>query len=265
MGQAKPQTEQAENSIVYSNLANEASQQEVTKLLKKHGVTDAQTDLLASWVKDVNDRVTAGTLAGDFTPMDEKGADYSGLIVSYKSDADGMPLPEVNCRLNSYLLLKNKIETNGKKFDDDTYLIFDLEAIDTYEPFHLTEAERSNFNSLFSWVPVQGTSTLDEHIAKIQEAWKDREIKVNGKDLSLITVYLHSPFEQVRFVGHTGVLAEDKDGLWFFEKYGPMFPFQVTRFHDRAELKQYILNRPDLYGDDTELEPIILENDTVLS
>lgn len=258
------QTAGTENSIIYSNLANETAQEEVTKLLKKHGVTEEQTDALVSWVKDVNDRVTSGTLVSDFMPMNEKGTDYTGLIVAYKSDSDGMPLPEANCRLTSYLLMKNKVETNGKRFDDDTYLMFDLEAIDTYEPFHLTDEERSDFNSLFNWVPVQGTSTLDAHIAKIQQAWKDREVKVSGKGISLITVYLHSTFEQVRFVGHTGVLVEEKDGLWFIEKYGPMFPFQATKFHDREELKAYILSRPDLYGEEEELEPIIMENDTVL-
>ncbi len=250
----------AQKSIVYSNLANEATQKEVTALLKDHGVTKEQTDMLVSWVNDVNDRISAGTLAEDFESMGEKGADYDGLIVTYKDDADGMPLPEANCRLTSYLLLKNKIQTNGKKFDDDTYLMFDVEAIDTYEPFHLTEEERSNFISLFNWVPVKGTSTLDEHIAKVQEAWKDREIQVTGKGISLITVYLHSTFEEVRFVGHTGVLVEDKDGLLFVEKYGPMFPFQATNFNNREELKTYILNRQDLYGDETELEPIIMEN-----
>lgn len=254
----------AEKSIVYCNLANEATQKKVTDILKDHGVTGEQTDLLVSWVNDVNDRVSAGTLAEDFQPMGEKGADYDGLIVTYKDDADGMPLPEANCRLTSYLLLKNQIQTNGKKFDDDTYLIFDVEAIDTYEPFYLTEEERSNFISLFNWVSVKGASTLDEHIAKIQQAWKDREIQVSGKGISLITVYLHSTFEDVRFVGHTGVLVEDKDGLLFVEKYGPMFPFQATKFNNREELKTYLLNRQDLYGDETELEPIIMENDKVM-
>lgn len=38
-------------------------------------------------------------------------------------------------------------------------------------------------------------------------------------------------------------------------------PFQATKFNDRSELKQYLLNRQDLYGDETELAPIVLEND----
>ncbi len=148
--------------------------------------------------------------------------------------------------------------------EDDTILMFDIEAIDTYEPFRLEEAARSNFISLFNWVPVKETSTLEEHIQKIQEAWKGREIQIAGKGVSLISVYVHNPFDEVRFVGHTGVLVETGDGLLFVEKYGPALPLQASKFQNREQLKKYLLSRPDLYGDETELEPIVMENDTVL-
>ena len=55
-----------------------------------------------------------------------------------------------------------------------------------------------------------------------------------------------------------------KDGLLFVEKYSAMDPFQATYFKDRAELKEYLLARPDLYGDKTELAPIIMENGNVM-
>ena len=59
-----------------------------------------------------------------------------------------------------------------------------------------------------------------------------------------------------RFVGHTGVLMETEDGLLFVEKYGPAGPFQATKFESRNALEHYLLARPDLYGDETELLPI---------
>ena len=68
----------------------------------------------------------------------------------------------------------------------------------------------------------------------------------------------------MRFVGHTGILAETKNGLLFVEKYGPMAPFQATRFQSRDELKEYLLARKDLYGDATELAPIVTENGEVM-
>lgn len=111
---------------------------------------------------------------------------------------------------------------------------------------------------------MEGTKTLEEHEEKIQEAWKERNIQIRGDKLSLVCVYLHAPEDQARFVGHTGVLAETEEGLLFVEKYSSLAPFQATYFKDRAALKDYLLARPDLYGDETELAPIVTENGTVM-
>ena len=48
--------------------------------------------------------------------------------------------------------------------------------------------------------------------------------------------------------------------MMFVEKYSNLDPFQATYFRDREELKQYLLSRNDLYGDQTELAPIVAEN-----
>lgn len=282
-------TEQAdkETGIVYSNLLGEASQKEVAEILTSHGISKGQADILMAWAKDFNGRVSAGKLAEGFQPMEETGVSYDGLVVDYKKieepeekdktipekeldrTIDDLLIPEeiapeANCRLTSYLLMQPWIKTNGKQLEDDTILMFDIEAIDGYAPFYMEEAERSNFISVFNWVPVKGTSTLEEHVEKIGEAWKDREIQISGEGISLISVYVHNPFDEVRFVGHTGVLVETEDGLLFVEKYGPALPFQATKFQNREQLKTYLLARPDLYGDETELKPIVMENDTVL-
>ncbi len=253
-----------DQKIVYSNLVDPTSQQEVATLLKGRGVSDDQIDTLLSWADDFNARVTSAPLKEGFQTMKKTGVDYSGLLIKNKEESDGFIDPEANCRLTSFLLMKDRIETNGKTAADDTILMFDAEAIDTYEPFRLSEEERSKFLSFFGWVPVQGAQTLEEHTACIQKAWAEREVTIGGEGISLITVYLHSPFDQVRFVGHTGVLLETEEGLMFVEKYGPQFPFQATKFHNRDELKQYILDRPDLYGDKTEVAPLVFENDHLL-
>lgn len=255
---------QGKQTAMYSNLKDSAAQHEVTEALKAHGVTDQQTDTLIAWVNDFNDRISSGTLPEGFQKMPETGADYAGLIVDYKEAEDGTIVPEANCRLTSYLLMKNMIETNGTHDDNDTYLFFDTEAIDTCPTFAMRAEERANFVSLFNWVPLNGASTLEEHTALIRKAWEDRGIQIGGDGISLITVYLHGTFDDVRFVGHTGVLAETEDGLLFVEKFGPQLPFQATKFHSREELKSYLLGRTDLYGDETELAPIIMENDQVL-
>ncbi len=248
-----------DQAVLYTNLADEASQKETAQWLEKGGVSREQTQTLMAWADDFNGRVTSGTLAQGFQKMEK--TDYSGLVVENREAPDGEIEPEANCRLTSYLLMKNRIQTNEKREEGDTILIFDEEAIE--QKFHLSEEEQKQYVSLFSWVPVQGAETLEEQQQCIQAAWKDREIQIDD-GVSLITVYLHLPFDDVRFVGHTGVLAETEDGLLFVEKYGPQLPFQATKFHDRAELKAYLLSRNDLYGDETELPPIVMENDRVM-
>lgn len=250
---------------VYSNLVDTSTQNEITERLESCGVSKEQTDTFISWVDDFNARVTSGLLQEGFQEMGETGANYSGLIIENKKAEDGFIYPEANCRLTSYLLMKNLIQTNGNHTHNDAFLIFDVEAIDTYAPFSLGEEERNRFISLFSWVPVDGADTLEAHIERIQDAWKEREIKIEGDGISLITVYLHLPFDEVRFIGHTGVLLETEYGLIFVEKYGPQLPFQATKFHDREKLKEYLLGRADLYGDKSELPPIVMENDKPLS
>lgn len=251
--------------IQYSNLADNKSQDEVIYVLQEHGITKEQTDTFLSWVEDFNSRVTTPELPDGFVSVEGDYVDYSKVLFDLKKLEDGSFLPEANCRLTAFLLMKNNIQTNEKTDDTDTYLMFDIEAINTYEQFKMSKTDQSNFTALYNWISVDGTTTLDEHIQKIQEAWNDRDIIVDGtQGISLINVYLHSPLEEVRFVGHTGILVETEKGLLFVEKFGPEAPFQATKFNDRNELKTYLLARSDLYGDDTELAPIVMENNTVL-
>ena len=81
--------------------------------------------------------------------------------------------------------------------------------------------------------------------------------------VSLICVYLHAPEDQARFVGHAGCWR-NRERACCFEKYNISLPFQATYFRDREELKQYLLSRGDLYGDETELAPIVTENEKIL-
>lgn len=60
------------------------------------------------------------------------------------------------------------------------------------------------------------------------------------------------------------MLIEEEDELLLFEKYSNLDPFQVSRFPNRKSLTNYLLSRKDLYGDSTELKPILIENGEIL-
>lgn len=250
--------------LMYSNLTDAASQQEVSDVLQAHGVTAEQANTLTAWANDFNTRITSDPLPEGFNPMEKEGNNYTNVLINFREAPDGFIYPEANCRLASYLLMKNMVNTNKLLDNSDTYLMIDLDAIDTYDPFRLSPEEKDNFTTLFNWVPLKGADKLEEHIALIRQAWKDRAIQISGNGISLINVYLHSTFDDARFVGHSGVLVDTGDGLLFVEKYGPQAPFQATKFNNRDELKYYLVSRRDLYGDETELEPIVMENDQVI-
>jgi len=244
---------------MYSNMQDTKSREEVFSELKKHDVSDNQINKLNEWMDDFNSYVKDGQLSNGFKKMDGDLVDYSTL------ELKDMPSYYVNCRLTSFMIMKNALTTNCKPDDSDTYLMLDLDAIDTDKPISMTEQEKLNYTTLFNWIPLDDSKTLEQHEEKIETALKDRDIKIDeSKGLSIINIYVHSTFDNVRFVGHTGVLMDTNDGLLFVEKYGPDTPFQATKFHNREELKKYLLARPDLYGEKDEVAPIITENNKVI-
>lgn len=245
--------------IMYSNMQDTKSREEVFSELKKHDVSDNQINKLIEWMDDFNSYVKDGQLSNGFKKMGGDLVDYSTL------ELKDMPSYYVNCRLTSFMIMKNALTTNCKPDDSDTYLMLDLDAIDTDKPISMTEQEKLNYTTLFNWIPLDDAKTLEHHEEKIETALKDRDIKIDeSKGLSIINIYVHSTFDNVRFVGHTGVLMDTNDGLLFVEKYGPDTPFQATKFHNREELKKYLLARPDLYGEKDEVAPIITENNKVI-
>ena len=245
--------------IMYSNMQDTKSREEVFSELKKHDVSDNQINKLIEWMDDFNSYVKDGQLSNGFKKMDGDLVDYSTL------ELKDMPSYYVNCRLTSFMIIKNALTTNCKPDNSDTYLMLDLDAIDTDKQISMTNQEKLNYTTLFNWIPLDDAKTLEQHEEKIETALKDRDIKIDeSKGLSIINIYVHSTFDNVRFVGHTGVLMDTNDGLLFVEKYGPDTPFQATKFHNREELKKYLLARPDLYGEKDEVAPIITENNKVI-
>lgn len=249
--------------LTYSNLAGDASRSEVTDILESNGLNKQAIETVMTWADDFNSNSQGYEFKEGFQPLPETGMDYSSLMLDDTSEAYSY-LQWLNCRLTAFSLLKDQIKTAKTGFDTDPWLMFDIEAIDTVQELHLNEDERANFITLFNQISVEGTSTLEEHEKKIKEAWEERKIEISTDTVSLICIYLHSPEDNVRFVGHAGVLSETDNGLLFIEKYSSLDPFQATYFQDKESLKQYLLSRSDLYGDTTELDPIITENGDII-
>lgn len=231
--------------------------------LKKGGLSEEQIKTVMSWVKDLNEISGSYEFADGFSTLPKEGVDYSSLVLDDTAEAYSY-IQWLNCRLTAFTLLKDQIETARTGFDTDVWLMFDIEAIDTLPQLQMNADDRSDFITLFNQVSVEDAATLEEHEDRIEKVWEERGIQLSADHVSLICIYVHAPEDNARFVGHAGVLAETEEGLLFFEKYSNLDPFQATYFHDREELKTYLLSRADLYGDETELAPIVTENGSVL-
>lgn len=245
----------------YSNLTDADSRLAVASAWEAHGLKGAPVEKVLSWVEAYNAAAKGMAAEAGFAPLPEAGADYGAVVLN---DTAEDYLSWLNCRLTAFSLLGDWVETAGTEADTDAWLMFDVEAIDTLDELRMSEESRADFVTLFHPVSIAGAATLEAHEAQIVEAWTARDIRLTADGVSLICIYLHMPEDEVRFVGHTGVLTETEDGLLFFEKYSSLAPFQATLFSDRAALKRYLLDRADLYGDETELAPIVTENGCVL-
>lgn len=142
--------------------------------------------------------------------------------------------------------------------------MFDVEALNTVKQFKTSEEKIKDFVTLFHSIDVSNEDTLKKQEDKIVETLKSRHIQLKTDTISIVSIYLHVPEENTRFVGHTGLLVNTEDGYLYFEKYSNIAPFQATKFQNKKQVKEYLLSRPDLYGDGSELDPIVTINDEIL-
>ena len=128
----------------------------------------------------------------------------------------------------------------------------------------VTRKQKHAFETLYSTLNTAYTTDVDTHIKKQKKAWKQNEVKISGTKASLITVVFHSSFgenENELFIGHAGVLVPTKDKkLLFVEKLSFSLPYQVLKFDNRKQLKNYLMGMYDTSWGQEEAKPFIMEN-----
>lgn len=256
------QAEEKKDIIEYSNLVDEKTQQEVKETLLLAGASEENVTTFFELVNDFNTRVgEVNTFKEGFTEAEQSAVNYDDVLLEDIVLENGDMHMDANCRLTSYILMQDMIEVGVEMDDYDNYLMFDMEAV-LYDPrYESVKDSMKKFITLFNPIDVAEGTKYDEHIELIQQELDRREITFEENDnISLITLYLHDPYEHKRFVGHAGVLIQENDGFLFIEKYSFGTPYQVTRFDSQQALVYYLLNRKDISGDDMEEAPIIMKN-----
>ena len=235
-----------------SNMEKIEDRQYVEARLKSALNADNVNQLM-KLVDDYN-RVAAPYLTADFAKNGTPTYDV-GKITEAQSKK-GMEYPNTNCRITTYLLLKNDMEVSENIEEDGELLFMDKEALGRIRL--LDEKETANFNRLFSRVKTDGSKD-PAHQGKTMEKFLS-QMTFSGK-ASMVSVVLHDNLDgNYLFIGHVGVLVKDGSGYLFVEKISFEEPYQAIRFQSKEACYRYLKNRYRDYTDPNVAPPFIMEN-----
>lgn len=227
---------------------------EVAALLRAAGLSN--TDVFEEWALDF--AATAGRSAGlgdGWAPLDTLHADIARCMDGWEKHHD---VSDADCRMTAFLLLDGLLSAdNVEPAYTGTYLMFDVEAIDTAERYAPLRKNKALFTTLFGDKSVPaGTDPR----AAFSESWRAHGFRVDSKKASLLSIVLYDPDFRTAFVGHTGVLVRQDDGLLFVEKIAFEQPYQATKARDLDALLDMFSQRPEYFGEPGQPGPYVFVN-----
>lgn len=265
--QKAKELEESKESLTFSNLLNETSQEEVREAMAAAEIPSENIDLFFQNVNDYNNIVEGKSLVkGGFTTIDSLQAEYDIIGIMDMWNAKNPDFIGYNCRITSYELMKDSIKIGKLDTKNSDWLVFDENAIENNPKELFTQVEHEEFKSLYSFIPTESTKDISLHLKKVQEDWKRKEIEFPNKDKkSIISVFFHDEEEEYLFIGHMGLLIPTKGGeLLFIEKLSFQEPYQAIKFHNPIELNDYLMNKYDISWNQEGAKPFIMENDKLL-
>lgn len=255
-----------EAPVTYSNLTEDSIRYDLDSLLTTAGVPDAQRAQFFTHVDQINAVMRPGQLTDGFTEIGPPKYDPYDL-----QDAWSEAHPDFlgyDCRITSFSLFADPFLTVPEpEITPNTEMLeFDLDSI-SRDPSAFPGRQRQ-FLSFFSPVPTEATKNVKIHAEKVLAAWADRGISFTDSDqIRMINMFFHVEDGEKNFLyaGHSGILLPTPDGeLWFLEKLAFEEPYQVVRFENRKQLRDYLMDKYDVDQNQPTAKPFILENDGLL-
>lgn len=241
-----------QTDYLISNMNNDTSLDFVRSTIERNlnkSVADSFVDL----VMDYNKEISKDLLSGDFERTSK--IDKTGEIIDKRSSISHK-YPDTNCRINSFLLLKDDLSIKDDMDIDDEMLFMDKEALKNLDLFNDEDLE--NFYKLFSRVKTSSSKDPKVH-AKVMEEFLS---KVDfPEDASMVSVVLHDNLDgDYLFIGHVGLLLPLDEGYLFLEKISFEEPYQAIKFSDKEEAYMYLKEKYRDYLDPEVAPPFIMEN-----
>lgn len=241
-----------QKDYLISNMNNDTSLDLVRSTIEKN-LDKNVAESFANLVKDYNKEISKNLLSGDFERASK--IDKTGEIIDKRSSISHK-YPDTNCRINSFLLLKDDLSIKYDMDIDDEILFMDKEALKNLNLFNNEDLE--NFYKLFSRVKTSSSKDPKVH-AKVMEEFLS---KVDfPEDASMVSVVLHDNLDgDYLFIGHVGVLLPLDDGYLFLEKISFEEPYQAIKFSKKEDAYMYLKEKYRDYLDPEVAPPFIMEN-----
>lgn len=256
--------------ITYSNLSDEASQDEVKKAMEKAGIDESDIEYFFDNVRSYNQVIeNTGLTTGGFEESKEINPSYDIERMQELWDTKNPDFLGYNCRITSLGFMKNFVEVNNPIEIEDLQLVFDKEAIRMAPNKKLTSQEWNLFENLFSSIKTPITKDIQVHLQNVKKDWEVKQIRFKNKDqATFISVFFHfieSEEESKLFIGHIGLLLPTEDGKYLFiEKVSFIEPYQAIKFENKVQLNDYLMNKYDIEWGQASAKPFIMENDNLL-
>lgn len=241
-----------QKDYLISNMNNDTSLDLVRSTIEKN-LDKNVAESFANLVKDYNKEISKNLLSGDFERASK--IDKTGEIIDKRSSISHK-YPDTNCRINSFLLLKDDLSIKYDMDIDDEMLFMDKEALKNLNLFNNEDLE--NFYKLFSRVKTSSSKDPKIH-AKVMEEFLS---KVDfPRTASMVSVVLHDNLDgDYLFIGHVGVLLPLDDGYLFLEKISFEEPYQAIKFSKKEDAYMYLKEKYRDYLDPEVAPPFIMEN-----
>lgn len=259
----KTQNSASFSGVLYANLVDENSRKFLKNALENAEIPQKNIDAFFASVDQFNNSIEKKLLHGGFQKVSSALPDYDQLAMMDQWDKNHPNFPGKNCRITTYEILENFIQTRDTVSTDSSNLFPDKESIETGKFF--TKNQQSDFYRLFSAIPSPKTQDIKILLKTIQDEWKKRGITFSNDKVSMVSVFMQDAIDlnDIKlFIGHVGVLLPipNEKGYYFIEKINFTLPYQVVRFPDKATLSRYLMKRYDIDYTGDSARPIILEN-----
>ena len=247
-------TAQEKEEIQMSNMNSENTLSFVKDSLKGI-IKDENAEKFIELVRDYNDSISTNLLSADFS--NNLHPDYDiGKIIKERDKINHKYL-NTNCRINTFLLLKDSISLKDNVDIDDSILFMDTDIIEKSKLFNADETKK--FKQLFSRVKTIKSKNPKKQAKVMSDFLSNFTFP---EKIGMISVVLHDNLDgDYLFIGHVGVLLPIEKGYLFLEKISFEEPYQAIKFPDKKSCYRYLKEKFKDYKDPNVAEPFIMEND----